>query len=113
MARALIALHKHTKAGQWVHLFTFVKDHDLTTDIPLLRHWGLIEEGEAERPDGNPRAGWYIITKAGREFAQGLAQAAKSVFLYDNRLIGKSEDRVDVRQALGKKFDYRELFEAI
>ena len=78
-------------------------------DAALLRHWGFIEERGDERPDGNPRAGYYRITPAGRDFACGRASTHQAVFLYNNRRAGQTAETVTIREALGSRFNYNEL----
>lgn len=82
-------------------------------DWAKLRYWHLIAEmPDVERPDGNPRAGYYRITEHGRQFVRGIARVPAHVFVYNEKLLnGHVDELVDIKQALGVKFDYGELME--
>lgn len=110
MARALITLTIHTSHEEYVHLFQFLVDHKVQhSDAPLLRHWGLIKELEGKKEDGNPRNGHYAITEKGRVFVHNASNAAKHVLLYNNTVLGFTEEQITIREALGDKFNYDEL----
>lgn len=107
MARALILLHH---ADGWVHLFSYLTERGCQhSDAALLRHWGFIEARGDERADGNPHSGVYRITLEGTDFAYGNTAAPRYVLLYNDTVQGFSDEETDVWEALGDKFNYREL----
>lgn len=110
MARALLALARRPDL-EWVHLFDFLQQESIQhSDAPMLRHWGLIEDRGDERADGNPRAGFYRLTDRGRSYAcRPDAILPRHALIYNDHLLGFSEETTTLRQALGSKFDYSEL----
>ena len=68
----------------------------------------LIEEAPKERPDGG-HAGWWRISTEGMRFVRAGTTIPKFVFLYNGEKLGQSDERVTIKDALGKKFDLREL----
>ena len=114
MGRALIAMHQGTYMGEFVHLFRFLGDRGVPhSDAALLRFWGLLEEQDGEREDGNPRAGFYTITPRGRLFAQGKIAMRSHGFFHNGACLHLDYDKlVGIRAVLGSKFDYDELMAA-
>ena len=114
--RKLNTVHAHSlvlmwrAAGmEWQHVPTTVEP--ITKgggEAAKLRLWGLIEEELERRPDGG-RSGWWRITERGRAFVLGETTVPRFAVLYDNRCLGVEGERIDIREALGDKFDYGEL----
>jgi len=77
----------------------------------LSHHWGLIEAQPGEREDGSNRVGYWRVTDLGREFALERATVPKYARLYGNRLLGLHGEPISIQDALGNKFNYRELME--
>jgi hypothetical protein len=73
-----------------------------------LRHWGLLEPSPAVRDDGGP-PGTYRVTELGERFVRGQLAVPKMVFTLRGVLVGASEERVTVHEALGDAFSYIEL----
>jgi hypothetical protein len=117
MAQSLIILHNyHARNGWdvWCHLQHYMLNQDqYVGQFPLLRHWGLTEEQEGKREDGNPRTGFYRITEYGRAFARGEVDAPGAVFIFNNKVLSMDEEeRTTIHTALGDKFNYAELMNA-
>jgi len=110
MALALVLLYQHGK-GEWVHLFDFLQERKAQhSDAAQLRHWGLIEESTEEGPNGSPRSGYYRLTLLGALFVERRASVARSIFVYNDEVRGRSEEVVTIVEALGTSFSYDELF---
>lgn len=77
-------------------------------DFVKLTHWGLIAEDDRIRDDGG-RAGWWQITPNGVAYVQDRLKVPKYARIYDGRCLGLVGDPVGVRDALGTRFDYRDL----
>lgn len=105
MARSLIAMYRAGKTD-YLHLPTTIGAR--SREEGKLRYWGLVEEQTTARPDGG-HAGYWRVTHAGELFVLGRAVVQEYAEIYDGDLLRLSGDLVDIRQALGKKFDYREL----
>jgi hypothetical protein len=132
MAYVLLMLYRDATVGrQWVHMPSFIahqtKDNPrmaaaVRGDWAKLRFWGLLEaERDAERPDGSDRVGHYRITDLGRQFCEDRVAVPAYVYLFNERIVtapilreyGITPDASVIRisEALGKKFDYRELMQ--
>lgn len=65
----------------------------------MLRHWQMVEETEL---------GWRI-TRRGINFVDGLISTPKFAFVYNNKLVGFSEERVRFEDCVDAHFDMAEL----
>ena len=78
-------------------------------DFSYLTHYGFLEKQIGNREDGSGRNGYYRITDAGIDFAMGRSTAAAKFIMLHGKCQGFEGDQINIRQALGKKFDYDEL----
>jgi hypothetical protein len=117
MAATLIFVNRyfaqHPEA-EWLHVERYLKGipkipPSLRGDFPKLRYWNLLEAQSAERDDGNPRVGMYRITEKGKRFVRGKVQVPKQVILYNQGVLGFSEESLHIVEALGEHFDYDEM----
>lgn len=108
MAWALIYMYR--KYGQgWVHVPSTGHLARLGGDWAKMAFWGVIEEKDEQKDDGNPHAGYWRLTALGSRFVLGQ-RLKKYVYIYNNQdLQQPSPETVSIREALGKKFDYAEL----
>ena len=127
LIKPLIVLYHHDRQhpGEWKHLVGDVNYSTLGVDYGKLIHFGLIENMSKElkkqgkpykRKDGNPCAGKYRITELGRSFVRGEVKIRDHVYVLDNSVIevqGDTFTLIDVRQALGKEFNYDELMASV
>lgn len=105
MARSLILMYQ---AGglDWIHVPTTVGSR--SREEGKLRYWGLVEEETERREDGG-RAGYWRVTPVGELFVNGVSTVYSHARIYDGRCLGLQGDQIDIKQALGSKFDYSEL----
>jgi hypothetical protein len=116
MAYGLIRLYlyaeKTNKIGHYLHIENIFKDMDITSsirgDFPKLRFWGLIEPSPVEEGP-HVQNGEYRITERGFLFVMGSISVYNSVWIYNNKMIDKSKNMVNIHQALKNKFNYQEL----
>lgn len=112
MARLLIRLW--IEAGrEWAHMPTVTSRASTSAssgDPAKLRYWGLLEEADVERDDGG-RAGWWRITDDGEAYVRAALRVRKYARVYDGRCLGHDGDLVDIVDALGDRFNYRDLME--
>jgi hypothetical protein len=110
MALALIVLYRHKEKG-FIHLENTMKElgYKRCGDASYLRHYRLIEKMEGEREDGSPRNGMYKITGIGIMFAEGHSMVQNTFIIYNNKHEGFEGEKITIEDALGKRFDYREL----
>lgn len=119
MARWLIALAKLTADGSYVHareVFGERTRGSNADDYNYLQHWGLAQPAPSD-PEEDIRAGRkpgrngeWRITPRGLEFVHGrLCVPQKVRLLPGNRLEGFDGEEIDIRAALGSRFNYAEL----
>lgn len=107
MARSLILAYR-THGFEWFHLATLTKRTGRGGEEGKLRYWGLLEEECETIPDG--RSGWWRVTPKGRAFILGQITVPRHARIYDGRLLNLDPTEiVDIRDTLGKKFDYDQL----
>lgn len=101
MARALISMYKQSTL-EWFHLPS-VRTWT-SRDEAALAYFGLIEQAGVGFAQGTWR-----VTELGQLFVLGRIRVHKYARVYDGRLLGLQGDLVDIKDALGDKFDYEEL----
>lgn len=79
-------------------------------DFAKMVHWGLIEQ-MANIDDTKRSSGYWRPTQSGIDFVYNKIDVPKKVLLYLNEPVGYSAAHITVREALGTKFNYRELME--
>jgi hypothetical protein len=118
MACVLLLLRKDLEVDgpEWVHVQEFLARRKLppgvaaSGDYAKLRFFGLLEKKAERREDGSDRNGFWRITRKGEQFADGLIQSPKFVYLYDNApLPAPDAPLVWIDEVLGDKFSYAEL----
>jgi hypothetical protein len=109
MARTLITMYRAGADAKYVHTPSLPGD---THEASQLAWWGLAIEERVRRPDGG-RAGWWHLTSAGVGFVEGRTTVPKYARIYDSRCLGLDGEHVDIRAALGDKFNYDELMAGI
>lgn len=106
MARELIAFWR--EAGRdWCYLPDSVVARG--GDMVKVRYWGMIEEDDGVREDGSKRTGWWRVTELGERWILGRATVPMYARIYNGRRLGLVGQPVNIRDALGRKFDYGEL----
>ena len=109
MARALIWLVKQPDRGDgWVHVPSSAPPWMLRTQqLPTLHLWGMVEDF----PKGTKLAssGLWRATPLGMDFANNLTRVHKYVYVYNNKLLEEGGVEISVEDALGNKYNYREI----
>lgn len=77
-------------------------------DFAKMAHWGLIEQ-MANDDETKRTSRFWRPTQHGVDFVHARITIPKQVHLYNNDVVGFSSERFDIRDALGKKFNYQEL----
>lgn len=125
MAASLIAFAKVTQATTpkdgWLKVpDDFVQTTKLVTvlgnrEYNKLRYWGLLEgQGPEQALESDaPYSGMWRITELGFQFVRGEVKLPKNVFVYNKQQLkppaGTVVEEIDIKQALGQKFNYDEL----
>lgn len=76
-----------------------------------LAYWGLVAEETTLRADGG-RAGYWAVTDFGEKFIHGAVNVYSHAQVYNGRCLGFTGVAISIKEALGIKFDYRELMSA-
>ena len=97
------------QAPRWViQTYTFATMH----------WWHLIErmpmtEGVAVGEDGVGQekkfSGYWRVTTKGMQFARGLIQMPKYIYVYDNKYMDASTETIYIRHCFGEEFNYDEV----
>jgi len=111
-AAAIALIQVYRRVGtEWVHIPSLSSKIAATGGTwALMAHWQLIEEATEKRDDGG-RAGWWRITPYGERFVRNTLSIPKYARVYDGRLLSLVGEQVTIVDALGTKFDYRDLME--
>ena len=77
------------------------------------KHWGLITD-ELNDDTSKRTSGLWRITERGRKFVEGTIVLPHGVKLYNKKKYGYDKSKlINIKEALGKKFDYKELMDNI
>lgn len=106
MARWLIWLVRTSKKtpGEWVNI---KRSPVRGGDYAKLLHWGMVSQAPDE--EGGKRSGMWRPTARGIDFAHSAVRVPSHVFLLTGQVEGWSTTSIDIRGALGSRFDYLEL----
>ncbi|HLA59029.1 MAG TPA: hypothetical protein VK622_09725 [Puia sp.] len=110
MAMALLAVY-HYGGDKFVHVEKLMKEKGLprSGDFPYLCHWKLLEKKVADREDGSSRNGFYKITDYGKLFVRSEITVQQTLIYYKGKAEGFEGKEISIADAIGKKFDFREL----
>lgn len=106
MARTLIAMWR-AAGTDWCNVPNLINRKG--ADEAKLRYWGLVEPQPGERGDGSTRTGWWRVTDKGRDYVHGKVLVPYTAHVYDSRCLGLHGDDKSIHDALGHRFNYREL----
>jgi len=107
--RGMIWMIKRFRKNEWIDLGRAPKWILRAKTMSILQHWKLLER-KAKGVDEDKRgSGFWRLTEKGRDFVRKKTTIPKYAFVFDNRVIKFSSQRVDVLTSLGKKFSYSEL----
>ena len=108
MAFGLIEFYRHHRTD-WGHAPSTGAVAQLGGEFARLELWGLVKEAEERREDGG-RVGWWRITDKGIAFLRNEIRVPKYAKIYDGRLLDLDyTTMVSITDALGTKFNYRDL----
>lgn len=107
MARSLIQMYR-AGGRDYIHLPTTIGAR--SREEGKLRYWGLVEEAPVEREDGG-RAGYWRVSAVGELFVLGQTKVYSHARVYNGKCLGLVGDMISIQDALGSRFDYRELME--
>lgn len=96
--------------GQYIHVYENMKAGEklFNMEYAKLAYWKLIEK-KPHTPGEKKSSGFWRITNKGMDFANDLITVPTKAEIYDDRVVGFSEEHINITKALGKKFDYMVL----
>ena len=112
-AMALIDLYKLEKeTGVFFHhISKFAearKGRARASHFAELRFWGLAHPMDKKTATENS-SGMWRMTDLGRAFVERRTGVPKSVMVFNNKFQGLTGEIINIKQALGNKFDYEEV----
>jgi hypothetical protein len=112
LIRAYLLYKNSVTPGRYFHL-SYVIDGISSTginDFSKLVYWDLIEEKEKDPTQTERRtSGYWRITEKGINFVLGNTLIDKYALIYDNMVLGFEGQKVNMKDCLGKRFNYEEL----
>jgi hypothetical protein len=111
MAACLVKMYRADPDGGWFDKREVLRGFlSAARTEGLLRHWGLVSEATADELPHH--VGMWRVTEAGGLFVRGATRVPKYALLFDSRCFGLDDTEfVHITDALGDKFDLRELLE--
>lgn len=110
MCSVMITLFRKKRFGFVpIEEFMRVNGFQRCGDFSYLVHWGMMEKMTGKRPDGSKNNGFYKLTDKGRQFVKQEITAPQTLVIYNGKVEGFEGPEISIIDALGKKFDYREL----
>ncbi len=108
MARTLIRLSK--MPNEYNHVKDIVKgiSDTGTNDFSKLAYWGLIDE-MANDSTAKRTSGYWRITQKGHDFVNCKIVLLEHALIYNRLCNGFGGVKINIVDALGKKFNYQEL----
>jgi len=100
-AAVRLYLHDQEQPGE----FMDYRDHKArgeSRNHPYLRYWRMIERDPERR-------GWWRIRRRGRLWVEERISVPRAMWYYNRECYGFVEERIDIREALGDKFNLDEL----
>jgi hypothetical protein len=112
MARGLIWLVKYweTVDDEWIYIPSQGPKWVAHGDFAKLSFWRLIVS-KVNDDQAKKDSGFWKPTERGIRFARKEIRIPSHVYLYNNQCQGFSDEKINISQALGKRFNYRELMD--
>lgn len=79
-----------------------------TNQHSSLKYWDLIEKKQND-DKSKSSSGLWRLTEKGLKFVLRQVEVPKKVFIYDDKIIGRSEETIKIDDAIGTKFSYESL----
>ena len=82
-----------------------------TGDRAKLRYWGLIEQRpKCDKADAGKRtSGYWKPTQQGMDYVDGNGTLPRHAYVVDGTVLGYSDERRDLQDCLGNRFDFGKL----
>lgn len=114
IAKQLIMLMKLGGHGaNYVHASNLIPDGQTGQgDLTKAKYFGLIK-AMPENSDAKKSSGYWSLTEDGVLFVKGKKDIPEHLFVFDDKVIGKSEEKIFIGDALASGgFNYRDVMRA-
>lgn len=113
LARSIIWLVRYSTernpTGDWIHVPKRAPRYVLASrEFDKLREWGLA----IAKPNKDPAkraSGMWLPTPIGVSFVGMTETIPEALMVYNKAVLSSSPKQINIRTALGRKFDYAEL----
>jgi hypothetical protein len=112
IARGLIRFYRMSRGhpGEYMHVDRLCPDRKTSGDFAKLAMWKLIEECPKTPEDTMRRtSGFWKLTEIGIAFIERKIRVPRVKFVYNDRIMGESQEQVDITDCLKERFNYAEL----
>lgn len=106
-----VSMRSYALPDGWVHLDHFKEKSTTGNDFSIVKHWGLAIPRPAEDDPEKNSFGFWRLRQRGVSFVENKEKIEKYLWIFDDKVMKKSEDDADIIECLGKKFNYETLFE--
>jgi len=119
----LVSLHR--KTGGPIHYTSLARPFGrytaTITHWNIIRYWDLARKINRDDPQwekiqaqligdpDKPNSGYWVPTNNGYSFVNGQMKVPKYIYTYNGKPVHKSPQLVDMKAALGERFNYAEL----
>jgi hypothetical protein len=79
-----------------------------SNQMSTLKYWNLVEQ-QINNDKKKRNSGCWRLTDKGRDFVTRAITVPKVMMIYNDTVVGRSEDKINIDSALGKRFSYEEL----
>lgn len=110
LARQLIDFYQIGGGDRYLHSSVIARGSG-NSDFTIAKHWGLIYPDTGQQPLPEKKsAGRWRLSSEGIKFVLNGNSIAKYAYIYQDEVIGFSDETVTISQCLKEKgFDYNEL----
>ena len=108
----LIGLYKLDPTGEHYHhakeILAKIGGFTTSRDYSILKYWELMQ-ASLNDDETKRTSGYWQITQLGIDFVEGNATVLSHAKVFNKKCYGLTGEQIDVKTALGNKFDYTEL----
>lgn len=104
----LIRLYNLVNGEAWEYQHVNEFANLASRSFAKLAFWELIE-AEANEDTAKRTSGMWCLTSLGKQFVEQSVKIPNRAYIYDSQRRAYSKDLVDIKTALGNKFNYEEL----
>ena len=109
MAVGLISLFNQSSGmGEEVHIKKIKGVNG--GEFAQLKRWGLVSDS-FNNDTSKRTSGMWTITDKGKQFVLGFIRVPMYCETYNGKTLSFSNESTDIRQALGNRFNYKEMME--